>query len=263
MIKTWSIPKDKLDEFLASIDNVLSGEELTNYTLYDDDEDEDDDDDDVIKYGNTAIVRLSGVLMCDPNIIESLAGAVDVSNLRQVIKELKEDSNIENVIFHVNSYGGEVTGIPELAKLIREISNVKNVIGYTDRAATSAAYWLLSQMPAVYASETASVGGVGVYTLVQDLTQHLAKEGIKIIPFYRGKYKLMGAPFKELSDEEKQMIQKLVDADYEAFKTAVKDIRDIKDEDLEGQVYRGQEALGKGFIDGFMDDIREVIDKVI
>jgi protease-4 len=75
-----------------------------------------------------------------------------------------------------------------------------------------------------------------------------------------GKYKLMGAYWKPLSDEEKKMLQKEVDQIYEDFKSAVNLNREVSDEFMQGQIFDGKQAQEIGLIDGCVDDLEDVLE---
>ena len=89
----------------------------------------------------------------------------------------------------------------------------------------------------------------------------MAKEGVEIQSISAGKYKLMGAYWKPLSDEEKAMLQADVDKIYSQFKDAVNARREVAEKWMNGQVFDGEKACEIGLCDGLIDEIGELIEE--
>jgi len=212
-----------------------------------------------VPISNTSVIDISGPIGKRLGMLELCFGATDLDTLSQQILDIENTPEIENVIFHFNSPGGTITGVEEAGELISELAKKKKCIAYTDTLCASAAYWLASQCDYVYASPSSQVGSVGVYMALMDATAAYAKEGYKPEVFSAGKYKTMGADFRSITDEERTMFQADVDAIYNKFKNAVLLKRTIKDEDLQGQVFTGEQSVEKGLVDGLANSITEVI----
>src|SRR5262249_20827061 len=111
-----------------------------------------------------------------------------------------------------------------------------------------------------YCTESSSIGSVGVRMILMDYSEALKEEGIKVNPIVSGKYKVSGASFKPLTDDERQMFQADSDRIYAQFKAAVNSIRPTADENLQGQVFYGRQAVGVGMASGLVEDFQEVLD---
>jgi protease-4 len=168
------------------------------------------------------------------------------------------DDSVSRIMFDFQSPGGTVGGIPELGRKIA--NSAKPTIGWTDSQCCSGAYWLASQCERFYTSESCDVGSIGVYMALLDESRALENEGIKINAISAGKFKLAGAPFKPLTDEERKMFQAGVDKIYTQFKEAVSRNRSLPDSVMQGQVYDGQEAADLGLSDGMLENIQEALD---
>jgi len=69
-----------------------------------------------------------------------------------------------------------------------------------------------------------------------------------------------GAPWREMAEEEMAMVQADVDKIYSKFKGAVTSKRpQVKDEDMQGQVFDGEEAFAKGLVDDLVLDVNQAI----
>ena len=149
-----------------------------------------------------------------------------------------KDPDCERIVLAFHSPGGTVTGIPELAAKIADVNTRKPVIAYTDGQCCSAALWLASQADVFLVSPSATVGSVGVFCLLLDKSRKMEMEGVKANAVSDGKFKLAGAPFKPLSEDERAMFQMRVEATGKAFRDAIKTKRAVADEDVQGQIGR-------------------------
>lgn len=221
---------------------------------------EDDDTEEALTIKpNIAVITVEGVIGKRLGMIEQCMGGVDVDNISAAIDEVMEDPEIETVLFEFHTPGGSVQGIPELADKIAELSEHKQTIAYTDTLCASAGYYLASQCNAIYASPSAELGSVGVYSIYLDETRALDKEGITVNAISAGKYKLTGFSGKVMTDEERTMLQADVDNIYEDFKIAVTSNRAIADEDMQGQVFSGNDVINKNFVDGHINSLKELL----
>lgn len=212
--------------------------------------------------GSTGVITISGILAKDVSPAEDEAlGLVDVEWIYDALSNCAQDPNIKHIVINFNSPGGETCGIEELGRLIDNIdTHIKPVYGWTDKMATSAAYWLLSQCRNIGMIPSSEVGGVGVYSLVLDATEQMKQEGLSMFVAQSGKYKMMGHEFRSLTDEEKKILQDDSDKQHEKFKATIMAKRPaIKAEDCEGLSFEGQTALQKGFVDILFDSMEEYL----
>jgi ClpP class serine protease len=77
-----------------------------------------------------------------------------------------------------------------------------------------------------------------------------------------GKYKLLGAPFRALSEEERDMLQTESDRIHQQFQKAIQVVRAVETSHLQGQVFRGEESAGIGLIDGVVNSLGDVMDMI-
>lgn len=210
--------------------------------------------------GKTAIIPVHGVIGKHLSLIERICGGCDIDDLNVMFDSAQEDEDITRIVMDYRTPGGTVTGIPELA---RKIANSrKEVLAFTDADCCSGGYWLASQAKGFYATESADVGSVGVYLAILDLSRQMANDGINMQTVSAGKYKLTGAYWKPLSDDERQMLQRQVDGIKAKFDAAVTRNREVMPDGLNAAVYDGEEAVRLGLVDGLVDDISDVIDRV-
>lgn len=206
-----------------------------------------------------AVIPVDGIIGKHLSMLETACGGCDVDEIKDQLQAAASDPSVSKIVLYFNTPGGTVTGVAELAELITEINAQKQCVAYTDTLCASAGYWLMSQCSLAYAAPSAEVGSIGVYSLYLDETRALEQEGVKVNAISAGKYKLTGAPFKPMTDEEKAMLQADVDKVYARFKSAVTTNRNIADADMQGQCFDGETAVTKGFLDGNINSIQELL----
>lgn len=255
--KTWLITPSMHESIRRQLENVLSG----NITMIpDEDEDEKEDKLSLINEGSMiGIVSVDGIIGKHLSLLETKCGGVDCDSISEQLKNMEEDPNVTSILMYFNTPGGTVSGVPELSSLISEIDKKKKCTAYVDVICASAGFYLASQCSSIFVSPTAELGSVGVYSIYFDESVALSNEGIKVNAIYAGKYKLTGAPFKVMTDEERAMLQADIDKIYIGFKSAVTSKRDIKDEDLQGQIFSGEDLISKNFADGQVNSMREML----
>jgi protease-4 len=208
--------------------------------------------------GAVAVVPVFGVIGKYLSTLETACGGCDLNAVASGLDLALADESVQQIILHINSPGGTVTGTPELANRIAAAAKLKPIIAFTDTQCCSAAYWLASQCSAVFAAPSAEVGSIGVYMALLDESAALEKEGVKVNVIKAGKYKTAGAPFQALTDEERAMFQKDVDAIYAKFTAAIRATRPgVTTETMQGQTFSGEDAVEAGLTDGTLDTLEE------
>jgi len=109
-----------------------------------------------------AIIPVSGPIFPKANLMTEYCGATSVESVARDLTVAMEDDEVNSIILNVDSPGGHVTGINELANMIRSYSADKPIHGYSGGTAASAGYWLLSACSDVTIDATARVGSIGV-----------------------------------------------------------------------------------------------------
>jgi len=206
----------------------------------------------------TGVIPIAGVIGKGLSPIEKMTGAVDVNAIADAIDEFSANPQVTRIAFQVSSPGGTVTGVEELANKVRNIS--KPTMAYTDSEMASAAYWIASAADKVVASPSSTVGSIGVYMTIADMTEMAKAQGIKMVVIKSGKFKGAGIPGTSLSEEQVANLQQGVDEIHADFKAAVLQTRKlVKAEDMEGQVFSGKQAAQRNLVTGLADSFSEAV----
>lgn len=210
-----------------------------------------------------ARVPISGVLVPKAGGFDEVSGGTSAETIRGQIQQAVASPQVGSIILDVDSPGGMVDGIPELAADIRAARKEKPVVAVANTEAMSAAYWLASQADRFFASPSARVGSIGVLSTHEDRSVKAEQDGVKTTIIHAGKFKAEGSPFEPLSEDAQAHLQSLVDSMYGMFLKDVALGRDIKASDVEanfgqGRFFDAEGAYARGMIDGIA-----TIDEVI
>ena len=206
----------------------------------------------------TGVIPIVGPIGKGLAPIEKMTGAVDVNDIANCIDEMCANPQVTRIAFQVASPGGTVTGVEELANKVRNIS--KPTMAYSDSEMASAAYWIASAADKVVASPSSTIGSIGVYMTVADMTEMAKAQGIKMVVIKSGKFKGAGIPGTSLSEEQIGNLQAGVDEIHGDFKSAVLQTRKlVKAEDMEGQVFSGKQAAQRNLVTGLADSFSEAV----
>lgn len=202
------------------------------------------------RFGDVAVVRIHGVI---DKVISQFEmdcyGGVDLADIDQALSLAGNDPRVTRVVLDIDSPGGSVIGVADTAARIAELRQTKEVHAYIPAMAASAGYYLASQADKITAAASAIIGSIGVYCAILDASRWYKKEGLEMQVLKAGQYKTMGANWKPLTDEEKAILQAGVDRNYEQFKAAVTELRDVADSTMQGQWWPAAEAQKLNLVD--------------
>lgn len=240
------------------IDNPLKKMEVDD--LFDDESEDTSKPYDLMP--GVRVISVHGPIGFRVSSLEKLCGVTDVGELSDYLDEAIADENVETVVFDINSPGGEVTGVEELADKIVAAGKIKNTVAYTDTMACSAAQWIAAACNEVYATKSSEMGSIGVYLALYDVTEAYKQQGIKTELFTSGDLKAIGMDGVPLTDKQREHLQLEVDRIGKKFRGFMKErIGNIEDEDMQGQTIPGEVMAEKGYITANVSSIYDIFPK--
>ena len=203
--------------------------------------------------GSTFVIPVTGMIGKGLSPYEAI-GATDVEVLDDWIDQAIA-ANPKQIVFNVNSDGGTIDGVEELASKIRGLKIP--TIAFSAGSMNSSAYWLASASDRVVVSPSASVGSVGVYAVVTDVSEQAKALGISVKVFRSDELKGIGIPGTQVTSAQEAYLQKSVMDTANTFKADVKMKRKlVADADLTGASMSGREAAQKGLATGLVDSFK-------
>jgi capsid assembly protease len=214
--------------------------------------------------GAVAVIPIIGPITNRENMFSDFFGSSTVEGIKKQLRSALNNDTVKTIIFDIDSPGGTVDGISELSKEIFNSRKSKKTISVANGLAASAAYWLASSASEVHVTESGDVGSIGVFTVHQSFAEALEKDGVDTTIISAGEFKTEGNPFKPLSKEARDAIQRDIDSFYKMFVDAVARNRGVTSATVadtfgKGRTVMAQPALGVGMVDGIttLDGILE------
>ena len=214
--------------------------------------------------GGIAVLPLYGVVTQRGNMVDDVSGpgSVSTQQFAATLRQALADETVSQILIDIDSPGGSVYGVSELADEIMSARAQKPVVAIANSLAASAAYWIGCSASELYVTPGGEVGSIGVWQAHFDYSQALAAEGVTPTLISAGKYKVEGNPYAPLGEEAQGFMQSRVDDYYAAFTKSVArgrgvPIAQVRDGMGQGRVLGADAALAQSMVDGVatFDDV--------
>ena len=248
----WAILPDKLEEILALVDGHDSGIRYTAEEVQARIGSPPRAEPKVA--GSTAVIPLHGVIAQRANVTTEISGGTSTERFRDTLRGYLADPDVSSIVLDIDSPGGTVFGVAELAAEIRKMRGRKPIVAVANSLAASAAYWIGSQASEFVVTPSGLVGSIGVIAVHTDVSKAEEMEGFKTTPVTAGKYKAEGSEFEPLGEEARAEMQSRVDSYYGMFVRDVAAGRGVHanvvlDSYGEGRVVTADKAVSLGMAD--------------
>ncbi len=201
------------------------------------------------------VIPIYGILEHRRSLFSLLFGGTSYDQVRAELTEAVEDPSIKSVLLDIDSPGGQVSGMLDLADIIYQARNFKSIYAMVNENAYSAAYALASAASKVFIPQTGGLGSIGVISLHVDKSKANEKAGLQYTTIIAGEKKADFSPNEPLSKRARDDAQKTVDNMRYLFAQAVARNRGISLKsilDTEAGIFQGQKAVDIGLADGVM-----------
>jgi protease-4 len=203
-----------------------------------------------------AVIPLSGTITIETSSLFS-SSAITPELVRDYLAKAEQDKSVRAIVFHIESPGGKIAPCQEILWEIERVKGTKTVVVSMGGTAASGGYYISAKADKIVALPTTMTGSIGVISQIMNIQGLLDKLGIEIETFKGGKYKDMYRGYREMTQEEKEIMQGMVDEYYEQFIDVVAEGRGLNKEEVRnlatGQIYTGTEAKKLGLIDELGD----------
>jgi protease IV len=171
-------------------------------------------------------------------------------------------------ILFVNSPGGTTTGGEALFEALRKLSEKKPLVAQFGTVAASAAYIAGLGTDYIVARGNTITGSVGVIMQWPEVSELLAKLGVKMNEIKSGPLKASPSPFQPVDEPSRQVAQAMIMEGQRWFLGLVTSRRNVKTAEIpgleQGRVYSGREAQTHKLVDeigGETEVVRYLQDK--
>jgi protease-4 len=191
-----------------------------------------------------------------------IGGGGRTAELVELLKHLRESRRVPAVVIDIDSPGGSATASDDLFLALRRLSAVKPVVAAIRGVGASGAYLAALGARRIVANPVAVVGSIGVISVGPHAPRLLERAGVSIAETRAGHLKGMGAPWRDLTDEERAKEQAIVDAFYDVFVERVAEGRGMSAERVRelatGEVWLARQGVELGLVDEIGDIERAV-----
>ena len=200
--------------------------------------------------GTVAVIPIQGEIgYSSSNVLGG--GVVNPDVVKEQIRGAEDDGSVCAILLEINSPGGTPVASEEI---MNEIKNSKKpVVSWISDSGASGAYLAATGSDKIVASNSSMVGSIGVIMDLTNLSDLYEKLGINRSSIKAGKYKDMGADYRDLTLEEQSILQVMVNENYDNFISIVAENRNLTHEYVasiaEGRIYTGKQAKDLKLID--------------
>ncbi len=191
-----------------------------------------------------------------PNNLQSInltGPLMEVTEVLQKIEDAGTNNSIKGVLLMVDSPGGAVAPSIEVAYAIKRLREKKPVIVYASGTIASGSYYASIWANEIIANPGSMVGSIGVIMQGADVSELMAKVGIKTQSVQAGKYKQVGTGDRQWKPYEINELNKVINGTYDLFTKDVAEARglDIKKRDkfANAHIFTAHQAKKVGLID--------------
>jgi protease-4 len=203
-----------------------------------------------------AIVEIKGVITQSSGIIEE-------------IRQYGEDEGVKAIVLRIDSPGGGVGPAQEIHREILKVKSKKKVVTSMGSVAASGGYYIACASDLIMANPGTITGSIGVLMEFTNIEELFKKIGIKGVVLKSGEHKDIGSPLREMTPEEKKIIQGVIDNVHQQFILAVAKGRKLDQakvvEIADGRILTGEQAKQLGLVDqiGNLQDAIDIVAKMV
>jgi protease IV len=187
-----------------------------------------------------AVVEIRGVILDPQATVEKLT-------------KLRRNDQVKAVVLRIDSPGGAVSPAQEILAEVKRVQQEKKVLVSMGAVAASGGYYIACGADKILANPGTMTGSIGVIAESLNVEDLLRKIGLRAMVIKSGRNKDIGSPFREMTPEERSLLQGLLDNIHEQFILAVAEGRKIPVEKVrelaDGRVFTGEQAKSLGLVD--------------
>jgi protease IV len=211
-----------------------------------------------------AVLEVDGVIQ-DVNTATSIFESAGYNHevFMEQLKTVQEDDSVKAVILKVNSPGGGVVESAQIHEKLVEIQEESKKPVYVSMGsmAASGGYYIAAPAEKIFASKETLTGSLGVIMQSINYSELAEKYGVDFVTIKSGPHKDIMSPTREMTEEEREILQSMVNNSYEGFVDVIAQGRGMSEEEVkniaDGRVYDGIQAKENNLIDdfGYIEDV--------
>ena len=204
--------------------------------------------------GKIVLINIEGSIVGGRSGFGMFGSESGADDIAKQIKRAGEDSSVKAIILRINSPGGSAAASQELHEEVRKArENDKIVVASMSDIAASGGYYVACGADKIVANPGTITGSIGVIFSQLQYSELLEKYGVRSNVITSGKYKDIGSPLRNMTEEERQILQEMIDDVYSQFVHAVAEGRQMNESEVlelaDGRIFTGRQAKELGLVD--------------
>ena len=191
-------------------------------------------------------IDVRGVISRHDSIFSWLLGGTSTESMARGLRSALDDPEVGAIVLHVDSPGGQGTGIGELAGYVRKASRTKPVVAYVEGQASSAAYYIASAASEIVIAPAATLGSIGAMVQIDSRSRPGQ------IVMVSSQSPLKNEDVK--TDAGRASVQAWLDSLAAVFVADVARYRGVSEKTVLERFGRGGSLVGKDAVDAGMAD---------
>jgi protease-4 len=198
--------------------------------------------------GRVGLVEIAGEIEASEDVVDQL-------------DRMQRDPTVKAVIVRLDSPGGGVAASQEIYDAVRRLrDDGKPVVASMGGVAASGAYYVACGADSIVANPGTLTGSIGVIMSFPNTEELFRKVGLRFETIKTGKFKDVGSMWRPMTDEERTLLQGVLENVFDQFVEAIVDGRGMAKEDIlpyaDGRIFSGDQAEEYGFVDrlGSLED---------
>lgn len=194
-----------------------------------------------------AVLEIKGVLVDPRPTVERLI-------------RFRKNRDIKAIVLRIDSPGGGVGPAQEIHAEVKRTRKEKKVVASVGSVAASGGYYIACAAETIVANPGSITGSIGVIVESLNAEELLKKIGLRSNVVKSGKHKDIGSPLRPMTEQDRRLLQGLLDNIHEQFIQAVAEGRNLPPEKVkplaDGRVFSGEQAKDLGLVDalGSLED---------
>lgn len=202
----------------------------------------------------SALMSGSNLSFGDKVAVVEVTGVItEPDSINKQIEEYREREDVKAVVIRINSPGGGVGPSQEIYRELKKLSAKKKVVVSMGAVAASGGYYIAAAANKIIANPGTITGSIGVIMEFANAEELLNKIGFKGYVIKSGEYKDIGSPLRAMKDDEKRLLQGVIDDVHMQFISAVAENRKLKIDAVkkfaDGRIFSGKQARAIGLVD--------------
>jgi len=177
----------------------------------------------------------------------------DSSVIVDQIDEFANDDGIRAVVLRIDSPGGGVAASQEICREVDELRKKKKVVASMGSVAASGGYLIAAATDRIVANPGTITGSISAVMHFADIQELMKKVGVRSSVIKSGKFKDIGSPARDMTAEERQLIQGIIDDIYDQFVRSISENRKIPLDSImkiaDGRIFSGRQAYQLKLVD--------------